>query len=323
MIRYSTTTFDRHSVTCYNPAEMERQLDAFLDYLRLVKNASEHTLVAYAADVAGFLRFVDESGAAIDQLLVRKYLAHIQAAGLAKKSSARKLAALRSFFRFLTRRGLIESDPTEGVRSPRLPKRLPKIISEERVSALLNAPDPDTPLGIRDRAILETLYATGLRVSELLSLCVEDVSGNKDELRVIGKRNKERVVILGRSAQEAVAVYLEYGRPKLKSKCTERSNPLFLGQRGTKLVASSVLRLIDKHIRTVSGSLRVSPHTLRHCFATHMMDHGADLRSVQELLGHSSVATTQIYTHVSQERLKEVYERAHPRAGAGIDRMER
>ncbi len=302
---------------------MEKCLDAYLDYLRLVKNASEHTLTAYSADVAGFLRFTRESTAPLDQMLVRRYLARLQAEGQAKATMARKLAALRSFFGYLCRHELIKSDPTEGIRAPRLGRRLPKVMSEEAVARLLEAPDPTSPEGLRDRAILETLYATGLRVSELLSLTVDDVAEGSDEIRVVGKRNKERVVLIGNSAREAISAYLAHGRSKLAAKSETQTNALFLGHRGTRLVASSVLRLIDKHIMAVSGSLKISPHTLRHCFATHMMNHGADLRSVQELLGHANVSTTQIYTHVSQERLKEVYDRAHPRAGAGVERMER
>jgi tyrosine recombinase XerC len=302
---------------------MDKCLDAFLDHLRLVRRASEHTLAAYSADVAAFLRFASESTAPPDQMLVRRYLAHLQSDGQAKTSMARKLAALRSFFGYLCRHGLIESDPTDGVRAPRLPRRLPKVIPEDTVAALLNAPDPSTPTGLRDRAILETLYATGLRVSELLSLTVDDVLRDSDELRVIGKRDKERVVIVGRAARDAVSAYMAHGRPKLARLADIQIDALFLGHRGTKMVPSSVLRMVDKHISAVSGSLKISPHTLRHCFATHMMNHGADLRSVQELLGHANVATTQIYTHVSQERLKEVYDRSHPRAGAGIEKMER
>jgi tyrosine recombinase XerC len=302
---------------------MEKCLDSFIDHLRLVKHASEHTLTAYSADVAAFLAFAKNTSASLDQMLVRRYLAHLQSEGQAKTSMARKLTALRTFFGYLVRHDMIASDPTEGVRAPRLPRKLPQVMPEETLVKLLGAPDPTTPIGLRDRAILELLYATGLRVSELLSLTVDDIQTTVDELRVIGKRDKERVVLIGRAARESLSAYLEHGRPKLAAMSKKQTDALFLGHRGTKLVASSVLRLVDKHIVAVSGSLKISPHTLRHCFATHMMNHGADLRSVQELLGHASIATTQIYTHVSQEHLKEVYDRAHPRAGAGIDRMER
>lgn len=293
---------------------MNEHLDAFIDHLRLVRRASENTLAAYSSDVLAFLAFVEETGASVDQILVRRYLAHIQKNGIAKSSVARKIAALRSFFGFCVRRGFVESDPTEGVRAPKQPGRLPKVMDEDNVNALMSAPDTTTPEGLRDRAIIETLYASGMRLSELLSLRVRDVEQSPAELSVIGKRNKERIVLLGKAAREAIADYLANGRPKLAARNAQSTDALFLGFRGTKLVASSVERIIDKHVESVTRTLKISPHTLRHSFATHLMNHGADLRSVQELLGHESVVTTQIYTHVSRERLKEVYDRAHPRA---------
>ncbi|MHB9035896.1 MAG: tyrosine recombinase XerC [Armatimonadota bacterium] len=302
---------------------MEDRLDAFIEYLRLVRRASEHTLTAYSLDVLAFLQFAKETDAPIDQLLIRRYLAHLQKTGQAKSSVARRLAAVRSFFGYLLKHGVIESDPTEGVRSPKQSRPLPKIVREEQIEKLMSAPDASTPEGLRDRAILETLYSTGLRLSELLGLKTTDISSNKDELSVIGKRNKERVVLIGSAALDALRLYIDYGRPKLAAKSEKTIDALFLGYRGTRLVGSSVRRILDKHVEKVSDSLKISPHTLRHSFATHMMDHGADLRSVQELLGHESVVTTQIYTHVSRERLKEVYDRAHPRAALGNERMEK
>ncbi len=293
---------------------MEQQLDAFIDYLRLVKRASEHTLTAYSSDVLGFLAFAGEANAPIDQTLVRRYLAHLQKSGIAKTSIARKMAALRSFFIFLVKREIIENDPTDGVRAPRQSRNLPKVINEEHISALMTAPDSTTPEGLRDRAIMEMLYATGLRLSELLSLMVDDVKNRPAELSVIGKRNKERIVLVGTAAREALAIYLNQGRPQLAGRSDNPTDALFLGRYGTKLVGTSVQRIVNKHIETVTQTLKISPHTLRHSFATHLMDHGADLRSVQELLGHENVVTTQIYTHVSRERLKEVYNRTHPRA---------
>ena len=304
---------------------MERQLDDFIEHLRLARGASEHTLRAYSSDVLAFLEFARESGEPVDQALVRRYLARLHKSGLAKSSMVRKLAAIRAFYRYLVRRGVIQADPTEGIRGPRLPRALPKTLSEEHIEALMTAPDPNTPTGLRDRAILETLYATGLRVSELLSLTVDDVSGG-DEIRVIGKRNKERIVLIGSKARSALEAYLQHGRPQLAAKARRAASDtpsLFLGYRGTPLVASSVRRILTRHVESVSESLRISPHTLRHSFATHLMNHGADLRSVQELLGHESVVTTQIYTHVSRERLKAVYDLAHPRAASGAERMER
>ena len=293
---------------------MNEHLDAFIDHLRLVRRASENTLVAYSSDVLAFLAFAEDAGSVLDQLLVRRYLAHIQKSGIARSSAARKIAALRAFFGFCVRRGLMESDPTEGVRSPKQTRGLPKVMDEDCVAALMTAPDTTTPEGLRDRAMLETLYASGMRLSELLSLTVSHVAGNPAELGVIGKRNKERIVLLGKAAREAIADYVTYGRPKLAARNPKQTDALFLGFRGTKLVASSVRRIVGKHVESITRTMTISPHTLRHSFATHLMNHGADLRSVQELLGHESVVTTQIYTHVSRERLKEVYDRAHPRA---------
>jgi tyrosine recombinase XerC len=310
---------------------MDSYLDSFLDHLRLVKRSSENTLVNYSSDVLAFLRFAEEDGGSTDQFLIRRYLAHLHRAGQAKSSTARKLAALRAFFGYLVKRGAVSSDPTEGIRPPRQPRRLPRVLEEDIVAPLMEAPDTTTPLGLRDKAILETLYATGLRISELLSLTVGDVNRGSDEITVIGKRDKQRVVLIGSKAREALEAYLAQGRPALAANAGPSANArpkredaaLFLGYRGTPLVATSVRRMLDKYVEEVSTTLKISPHTLRHSFATHLMNHGADLRSVQELLGHENVATTQIYAHVSRERLKEVYDLAHPRASAGAERLER
>jgi len=308
--------------TCYNPRIMEKSLDAFIEHLRLVRRASEHTLRSYSSDILAFLQFAQESDAQIDQVLIRRYLAHLQKTKHARSSVARKIAALRAFFKYLVKRELMEVDPTEGIRAPRQPRRLPKVVREDQIVALMTAPDCSA-VGLRDRAILETLYATGMRVSELLSLTVKDISKGSDEITIIGKRNKERIVLIGSFAQEAVAAYLTGGRPQLAAHSMNPTDALFLGHRGTRLVSSSVRRIVDKHVETVSESLKISPHTLRHSFATHLLDHGADLRSVQELLGHENVVTTQIYTHVSRERLKEVYDRTHPRASSDNEIMQR
>lgn len=304
--------------------DMQERLDGFLDHLRLVKGASEHTLRGYSSDIAGFLAFGAESGGDVDQLLVRRYLARLQKDGLARSSISRKMAALRAFFGYLLRRGFTDADPTEGLRAPARQRRLPRVVPEDIIEALMAAPDCSTPSGLRDRGILETLYATGMRVSELLSLRVADVDGGSDEVSVVGKGSKQRIVLLGSKARQALAAYLEHGRPALAAKSKAPTDALFLGRLGTEMVPSSVQRIVDKYVRMVSGSMKISPHALRHSFATHMMNHGADLRSVQELLGHESIATTQIYTHVSVERLKDVYDRAHPRASAqGTRRLQR
>lgn len=301
---------------------MHEHLDLFIDHLRLTKRASEATLRGYSSDILALLEFANDS-TQIDQLILRRYLAHLQKNGCAKSTIARKTAAFRAFFKFLVKHDIIDTDPTEGMRSPKQSRRLPKVISEDMMQALLQAPDPSTPLGIRDRAILETLYATGLRVSELLSLKITDIRPGIDEISVIGKRDKERIVLIGSKALAAVAEYMTSVRPLLVVKSKKPTDALFLGHRGTAMVPSSIQRIVDKYVESVSWSLKISPHTLRHTFATHLMDHGADLRSIQELLGHENVTTTQIYTHVSRERLKEVYDRTHPRASAEDERLQR
>jgi tyrosine recombinase XerC len=288
---------------------MEKEVDRFIDHLKIIKRASTHTIRNYASDVIGFLEFAAESKADVwDYPLIRRFLAHLQRQGCARTSISRKIAALRSFFKYLVRKGIIDSDPTAGVVAPRREKKLPRFLRRDQIEALLQAPDSDTPIGLRDRAILETLYATGLRVSELVSLDSSDI-GKSDEIRTIGKGRKERIVLVGRAAREAIAEYLTSGRPMLAIKAKDQCNALFLNYKGTRLTTRSVGRIVDNHIQSVSDSLR-------HTFATHMLAGGADLRSVQELLGHSSAATTQIYTHVTRERLKEVYDKAHPRAKA-------
>jgi site-specific recombinase XerD len=269
---------------------MQEHLDSFIDHLRVFRQVSRHTLRAYSSDINGFLAFARNAECEIDRLLVRRYLVHLQKTEHAKSSVSRAMASLRAFFGYLVKRKIVEADPTDG---------------------------------LRGRAILEVLYATGLRVSELLSLRVYDMRSGVDEIVVTGKRNKQRVVLLGSHAMLAVETYISSGRPQLAVQNPDPPNALFLGYRGTKLVATSVRRILNKYVEEVSDTLKISPHTLRHSFATHLMDHGADLRSVQELLGHESVATTQIYTHVSQERLKEVYNRTHPRASADAENLER
>ncbi len=302
---------------------MEEYLDSFIDYLRLSRRASEHTLRAYASDINRFLDFAREAGCDIDRHLMRRYLVHLQKSGRSKKTLARAMAALRSYFGYLLKRKIVDSDPTEGLKTPAQTRNLPHVVPEDLLAQLMEAPDAQTAIGLRDKAILETLYATGLRISELLSLNIDDLHKDSDEIVVTGKRNKQRVVLIGSLALQAVDAYLSSGRPELAAKNPDAPDALFLGYRGTRLVGTSVRRILNKYVEEVSDTLKISPHTLRHSFATHLMDHGADLRSVQELLGHESVATTQIYTHVSQERLKEVYDRTHPRASADADKLEK
>jgi integrase/recombinase XerC len=298
------------------------QTQAFLDHLRITRHASPLTLKSYGEDLTQFIEFLlaadVASAASVDSALVRRYLATLREREYQRTTIARKLSTLRSFFAYLRRQappGPDWRDPTVGITAPKREKSLPHFLYPEEMVALLESPDTNTPLGQRDRAMLEVLYATGLRVSELVSLNVNDIPRNEfevGELRVIGKRNKERVVLLGSRALAALRDYLTHGRPELLRDHNEIA--LLLNRGGTRLTDRSVRRAVRKHILNTCARSKIGPHALRHTFATHMLDAGADLRSVQELLGHESLATTQIYTHVTRRRLKEVYDQSHPRA---------
>lgn len=296
---------------------MDKYIDIYLRYQRVEKNASIHTIQNYERDLRQFLSFLSAGERpdllAVNKASLRRYLAHLQKQGYARSSIARKLSSLRSFFRFLVREGVCEQNPLERVDTPRREKRLPKFLYEDDCVELLSAPD-DSLLGKRDRAILELLYATGIRVAELVGLDLHDLDYRLGYVRVYGKGAKERIVPVGRQACEAVLDYLGDARPKLLSSGLSGERALFVNRLGSRLTDRSVRRLVDKYVAQISLTSDISPHTLRHTFATHMLNHGADLRSVQELLGHVSVSTTQLYTHVTKEKLKSVYRQAHPRA---------
>ncbi len=299
-------------------------LDAYLDYLTTIQRASPHTVKGYTEDLVQFTRFAvargRDSWTAMTALDIRRYLAELMGGGAARASVARKLSALRGFFAFLTARRLREDNPMVGLRAPKLAERLPHYLEEDEMSELLRAPETETPLGARDRAILEVLYATGMRVSELVGLNVLDLAradptAGLAALRVVGKGRKERVVLLGEEAVTAVQVYLAGGRPALLARRQgDDDGALFLNRTGTRLTDRSVARLLHKYVMRTCARRGISPHALRHTFATHLVNHGADLRTVQQLLGHVSLATTEVYTHVSARRLRDVYEKAHPRA---------
>jgi integrase/recombinase XerC len=303
---------------------LQTWLDNYLEYLSSVRRASPLTVKSYAEDLVGFLRFAEERGRAcwteVTTLDVRRYLAELMKAGAARATVARKLSSLRGLFGFLRARRLREDDPTLGLRAPKLPERLPRYLEEDELADLLREPDPATAQGLRDRAILETLYASGMRVSELVSLnagalAQADATAGLCALRVIGKGRKERVVLLGEEAVGAVQAYLAGGRPALLQCSPEPDDgALFLNRFGTRLTGRSVARMLHKYIMRTCARRGISPHALRHTFATHLVNHGADLRTVQQLLGHVSLATTEVYTHVSSQRLRDVYARAHPRA---------
>jgi len=305
---------------------MKALSEKFLEYLRLEKNASPHTLRSYAADLDQFRNFLlarelyadpqsgDVSVKKIDHLAIRAYLSHLYR-DHKKTSLARKLAAQRSFFKYLLEEGVLAQNPAEIVATPKQEKPLPTFLPVDEVFSLLEAPDKSTTWGVRDQAILETLYSCGLRVSELVGLNEGDVDFVLGILKVCGKGRKERIVPIGEKAQKAIREYLPLRERLLARFGYEKTHrPLFINARGGRLTARSVARLLWKYV-VQSGLLRkISPHALRHSFATHLLDAGADLRGIQELLGHVSLSTTQRYTHVSVDKLMEVYDRAHPRA---------
>ena len=298
--------------------DMERLLKRFLTYLQAGRNASPCTVKNYGTDIGQFLDYCRAQGIGsleqVDRSLLRNYLAELDAAGYVKASIARRVAELRSFGDFVVREEVLEHNPFRLIRAPRVPKRLPRYLTVAEAEALLAMPDTSTPRGLRDRAIIEVLYAAGLRVSELVGLDIGDVDLAQAQVRVVGKGGKERIGLLGRPAVEAVRAYLKTGRPALLSR--QPTNALWLNHRGGRLTARGVALILSKAGQQAGIRTPVSPHIIRHSFATHLLDGGADLRVVQELLGHADLATTQIYTHVSQSRAREVYLRAHPRAGA-------
>ena len=314
-------------------------IEEFLSHIEAERNFSPHTVRSYATDLEQFCRFlaVADGGAeltveelpeldevspgaltgaliALEPLTVRAYLAMMRNSGFSKSTIARKLAALRSFYKHLVRTERIEASPASVVRTPRQDSRLPKFLDVKQMEALLAAPDTATLGGARDRAILETIYSAGLRISELVGLNVSDIDEFSQALRILGKGRKERLVPLGDKAREAVEAYLAMRRDASR---TARAAPLFVNRFGKRLSDRSVRRMLDKYVLAAGIAFHVSPHALRHSFATHMLDAGADLRSVQEMLGHASLSTTQIYTHLTTRRLKEVYSRAHPLAARG------
>jgi integrase/recombinase XerC len=299
---------------------MRELLDRFLSYME-AQNASPYTIKNYGNDIGQFLDYCREQGvsalAQVDRSLLRNYLAELDDVGYVKASISRRVAELRSFGNYLVREKTLEHNPFRAISAPRVPQRLPKYLTVAEVDALVAAPDISTPLGLRDRAIIEVLYGAGLRVSELAGLNVGDADLRQGQVRVMGKGGQERIGLLGRPAIRAVRAYLEAGRPALlaKRRAGVATNALWLNHRGGRLSVRGVRMMLDQAGKQAGIRTHVSPHVLRHSFATHLLDGGADLRVVQELLGHANLVTTQIYTHVSQSRAREVYVRAHPRAG--------
>ena len=298
---------------------MQAAIDGFRRYLRIERNSSPLTLKAYGDDLSAlqdyFRRTIGRlpvpGEITIGQL--RGYVAELHERGYARSTIARRLASLRSFFQYCCREKLADSNPARSLRTPRQGRRLPHFLSTDQVARLLESPSGDTAMGQRDRAILETLYSAGLRVSELVGLDISDWDRDSNIVRVLGKGRKERVAPIGRFAAQALSAWLAV-RKTAKDIPANETGALFLNRFGRRLTSRSVGRMLEKYITHAGLDQLTSPHTLRHSFASHMLDGGADLRSVQELLGHKSLTTTQIYTHVSTRRLRETYEKAHPHA---------
>ncbi len=299
---------------------ISQYIEDFLNYLRVVKNASRLTLISYRTDLDQFFQFLAQRQAVdygelsvtlIDHRAVRDYLAWLQRQGLRRSTLARKLAALRSLVRYLCRENILPSNPIAAVSTPKQEQRLPNFLYPLEVTQLIEAPDTSTPLGLRDRALLELLYATGIRVSELVGLSAADINFQSGVVKVKGKGGKDRIVPLGKAAAQWVQHYLK-ARDKLITK-GQGTQALWVNRFGAQLSMRGVRNIINKYVEALAINTKVSPHTLRHTFATHLLNRGADLRSVQELLGHVKLSTTQIYTHLTKEDIKRVHNRTLPR----------
>ena len=286
---------------------MNRYLEKFLSYLEVEKNYSPYTILNYKIDLEEFFVHLKETPIErVDYFHLRRFLGNLRGKNLKPRTIARKLSALRSFFKFLFRESLIKKNPAILLMTPKLDKKLPQFLSEADVGRLIDSPKGKDEASKRDRAILETLYSTGMRVSELVSLNTDRVDFISNIVKVMGKGRKERLLPIGDTALKAVRDYLNMRKHK--------SEAVFLNQRGGRLTDRSVRNIVNKHILKTSIQGKISPHAMRHSFATHLLNAGADLRSVQELLGHVNLSTTQIYTHMTTEKLKNVYNKAHPRA---------
>jgi integrase/recombinase XerC len=314
---------------------VKAQVAHYLEHLRLNEHASDHTVRAYESDLSQFLGFLagrtgrrrsDLTSGDFDHLAIRAFLTELHRRGNSRSSAARKLAAIRGFGRYLRREGIVEGDPAALVGTPKREQRLPAHLAEGEMARLLETPDSASPLGRRDRAILELFYASGLRLSELVSLDMEDVNLSSRVVRVMGKGGKQRIVPFNRSTEAALRAWFKdleeraeggnrgpspFSGPKTRKKS---SAPVFLNYQGRRLSTRSVDRLVRKYVASCSTRLGISPHALRHSFATHLLERGADLRAIQELLGHARLSTTQRYTHVNSAQLLEAYRKAHPKA---------
>lgn len=295
---------------------IDGQIQQFLDSMAVERGLSANTIAAYGRDLGQFTAFLDARGVVdshrIDEACIVGFMDHLRKGKYAATSTARKLTAVRCFIKFLCAEKKIAKNPLRAMETARPPKRLPKSLDMQDISRLLDAPDVRDQLGLRDKAMLETLYATGLRVSELIGLKADDVNLKSGFVRCVGKGDKERVVPMGEVAAGCIAAYLERVRPVLAK--GERSEYLFLTKRGSPMSRVMFWKIVKKYALKAAINKPITPHTLRHSFATHLLERGADLRSLQEMLGHASIATTEVYTHVTRDHLREVYRESHPRA---------
>ncbi|MEO2074325.1 MAG: site-specific tyrosine recombinase XerD [Bacillus sp. (in: firmicutes)] len=297
---------------------MEDQLNDFMHFLIVEKGLAKNTIVSYERDLKSYLHYLRNVESILDLNEVQRihivhFLGFLKEQGKSSKTLARHIASVRAFHQFLLRDKATDQDPSVLIETPRLEKSLPKVLSLQEVEILLDTPKQNDHFGIRDKAMLELLYATGIRVSELISLDLDNVHLTMGFVRCIGKGNKERIIPIGRTASEAIKLYLEQGRPHFVSK-GPKEQALFLNHQGKRLTRQGFWKILKKLTKEAGIEKDLTPHTLRHSFATHLLENGADLRAVQEMLGHADISTTQIYTHVTKTRLKDVYSKFHPRA---------
>ena len=295
---------------------MEVYVNEFINYLAVERGLAQNTLESYGRDLRQFHSYLQNSQMDIlrdsNRNTILTYLNNLQNKGRAVSTISRNLAAIKSFYQYLVRERYLEKDPAANLESPKLEKKLPKILSIQEIEELLKQPNSLMPTGLRDKAMLELLYATGIRVSELISLNISDINLDMGYIKCFGKGSKERIVPLGSIAAKCVQEYISKGRNKLVR--TYEESALFVNHHGNRLTRQGFWKIIKKYAQEANILKDITPHTLRHSFATHLLENGADLRSVQEMLGHADISTTQIYTHVTKNRLKEVYDKAHPRA---------
>lgn len=298
---------------------MEDQVKDFIHYLIVERNLAHNTIVSYERDLKKYVQYLQK----VEQLChwndvtrfhIMQFLKFLKEKGSSPKTIARHLASVRSFHQFLLREKAVDQDPTVHIETPQLPRKLPNVLSMAEVEALLEAPKQNTPFSIRDKAMLELLYATGIRVSELIQLNTSDVHLTMGFIRCYGKGRKERIVPIGKMATEALKRYIEQGRPELLQRKKGTTDALFLNHHGERLTRQGCWKILKRLAQEANIQKQLTPHTLRHSFATHLLENGADLRAVQEMLGHADISTTQIYTHVTKTRLKDVYKQFHPRA---------